>query len=294
MPGTRDGVGGVQPQTDLVLVLVRGTADVEDLGRVGKKSMVPTWGQLAWNSKTDQPAVQSEVNKKEIVPEPDPLIPADTGYQVQKNLSEAASNLRDRDGIRSLLEGRMYLEKLSEFDTARVIATYSYTAILDGAESAEAKVMLSNLFDMMADSSRASVRQAAIAVAGDWMARSPGNTSLFVNVLINDKMWPPEVANLMARLLRGYSAATFGPAAGDPAKIDDLVPFLDSDYIPIREAALGTLIFNYDLPAVLAGGVKTRPPLTDLGTKAMGYDQFIKDWKARADELKKWMETRKK
>ena len=155
--------------------------------------------------------------------------------------------------------------------------------------------MASKLYDVLADSSREPVRQAAVQAVGDWMARAPGNTSLFVNALVNDKMIPVEDANLMARLLRGYSAALYGPTAGDPTKIDDLISFLDSEYIPIREAALGCLVFNYDVPAALSGALKTQPPLLDvgLGTKIQGYDRFIDDWKARGVELKKWMESRK-
>ena len=116
VPGTpypKDGVGGTPPQTDLVVVVVRGTADFEDLDRAGKKyAAVPTWNQIAWNSKADKPGVQSEVNKKEIVPEADPLITAAKGEVIQKSLSDAANGLRDRDGIRTLLESRMDFEKL--------------------------------------------------------------------------------------------------------------------------------------------------------------------------------------
>ena len=38
------------------------------------------------------------------------------------------------------------------------------------------------------------------------------------------------------------------PAAGLTTKVDDLIKYLDSDYLIIREAALGNLIGYYDIP----------------------------------------------
>ena len=96
----------------------------------------------------------------------------------------------------------------------------------------------------------------------------------------------------MSQLLRGYSAATVGPTAWDTSKIDDLLKYLQSDLIVVREAALGNLIAYYEIPAEIAGGVQGPPPLADVGTKGPRYEQFVKAWENRGEEIKKWMTTK--
>jgi hypothetical protein len=187
----------------------------------------------------------------------------------------------------------MDYEKVERFDLPRRIATYCYGAILDGMDGDEARIMVGNLYDMMVDSERMIVRQAAITATSAWLPRAPQNTALLVSVLTTNKLLPPDDANLIARLLRGYSAATFGPSAGDVTKLSDLLTFLNSDLIVVREAALGNLITYYDLPAVTAGAVKGYPPLANVGTKFSGYEQFLKDWVARTEEIKNWMTMKK-
>jgi hypothetical protein len=92
------------------------------------------------------------------------------------------------------------------------------------------------------------VRQAAVTAVSSWLARSPQNTAILVSVLKEKKLLSDDDANLIAQLLRGYSAATYGPAAWVTAKVDDLIKYLNSDLLVVREVALGNLIGYYDIP----------------------------------------------
>jgi hypothetical protein len=296
VPGTPypfGGVGGEPPRTEALLVVVRGTASIEVPNRYKKFPTVPTGTEISWDSKTNNLVPPLMVNKQEVAPDPDPLMTGEIGIPIQRVLSDLADNLKDRAGIRPLLESRMDYEKVERFDLPRRIATYCYGAILDGMDGDEARIMVGNLYDMMVDSERMIVRQAAITATSAWLPRAPQNTALLVSVLTTNKLLPPDDANLIARLLRGYSAATFGPSAGDVTKLSDLLTFLNSDLIVVREAALGNLITYYDLPAVTAGAVKGYPPLANVGTKFSGYEQFLKDWVARTEEIKNWMTMKK-
>ncbi len=296
VPGTpypNGGIGGEPPRTEALMVVVRGTANFEALARFAKFPTIPVWNEIVWNSKTNNLVPPAPVNKQEVIPDPDTLIPGDIGVAIQQILSDAADHLSEREGIRTLLEERMGLEKLEKFDLTRMLATYAYAAITDGAEGEEAKIMVAHLYDILVDSDRVPVRRSAVMAVSAWIARSPQHTPLFVNVLNVDKLLPVEDANLIAQLLRGYSAAIVGPTAGDTSKLVDLVKFLNSDLIVVREAALGNLIAYYDLPAAMAGAVKGPPPITNVGTKGPGYDLFLRDWEARSEDIKKWMVTRK-
>jgi hypothetical protein len=292
-PYPNGGVGGESPRTEALVVVVRGTANFEAIARFAKFPSIPVWNEIAWNSKTNNLVPPAPVNKQEVIPDPDTLIPGDIGVAIQQILSDAADHLSEREGIRTLLEERMGLDKLEKFDLTRMLATYAYAAITDGAEGEEAKIMVAHLYDILVDSDRVAVRRSAVMAVSAWIARSPQNTPLFVNVLNVDKLLSVEDANLIAQLLRGYSAAIVGPTAGDVSKLTDLVRFLNSDLIVVREAALGNLIAYYDLPAAMAGGVKGPPPITNVGIKGQGYEQFLRDWESRADEIRKWMMAKK-
>jgi hypothetical protein len=251
VPGTPyppGGVGGEPARTDAWMVVVRGTPNFAAPSRHMKFPAVKEWDAIAWNSKINKLEAPAAVDKQEVLPDPDTLITGEKGLPVQRVLSEAADSLKDRDGIRQLLEARMNYARKADLDLARILATYSYAAIVDGTDDADTKKMVANLYDVLNDSDRVYVRQAAVTAVSAWLARSTTNSSVLVNVLTVDKNFPPDDANLAVQLLRGYSAATYGPAAGLTSKVDDLIKYLDSDYLIVREGALGNLIGYYDIP----------------------------------------------
>jgi hypothetical protein len=251
VPGTpypSGGVGGEPPRTEAVAVVIRGTVNFETPARHMKFPAVKEWDAIAWNSKVNKLEAPAPVDKPDIRPDPDALITADKGAPVQRALSDEADTMKDRDGIRQHLEARMNYARKEELDNARMFAIYAYAAIVDGTDPDDTKKMVANLYDALNDSERVMVRQAAVITVSSWLAGSPNNSALLVNVLTVDKNFPPEDANLAVQLLRGYSAATYGPAVGLTSKVDDLIKYLDSDYLIIREAALGNLIGYYDIP----------------------------------------------
>lgn len=295
IPGTRypvGGMGGELPRIEALMVVVRGTANFDAPSRY-KKFSVAVKNEIDWDSKTNNLSAPTAVNDQAVFPDRLPPILGSNGEEIQHYLSDTASALKDRNGIRTILEERMNYEKLPKFDLPRMLATYGYASLLDGVDDDEAKNMIANLYDMLVDSDRVAVRRAAVTAVSAWLQRSLKATPLFVSVLTDKKLVPPEDANLMAQLLRGYSAATFGPTAWDESKLDDLVGFLDSKWILIREAALGNLIGYYSIPAEVAGAVKPPAPIVNVGSKDEGYELFVKAWEARAVEIKKWMSMKK-
>ena len=173
---------GEPPRTEVLMVVVQGTANFESLARYKKFASLSVWSQIAWDSKTNNLLSPTPVNKQEVIPDPDTLIPGDRGILIQRVLSDAADTLKDRAGIRPLLEARMNYAKTEEFDLPRMLATYDYAAIIDGTEGNESKIMVANLYDILVDSERLPVRQSAVMAVSAWLARSPQNTPLFVNV----------------------------------------------------------------------------------------------------------------
>jgi hypothetical protein len=85
IPGTpypSGGVGGEPPRTEAMMVVVRGTANFEAIARYKKFPSVALWDEIAWDSKTNNLIPPTPVNKQEVVPDPDTLIPGDLGIAI--------------------------------------------------------------------------------------------------------------------------------------------------------------------------------------------------------------------
>ena len=296
VPGTAyppDGVGGEPPRTDALMVVVRGGAKVKALGRFVEFANVQLGQGIEWDSKTNNLPPPGPINREEVAPDWNPAIPSEFGKVIQHTLSDTAEKLTDPPGIRTLLEERLNYARQPATDLPRQMATYAYAAIIDGLRETEEKKMVANMFDaVMNDTERVVVRQTAMMTASAWLARAPKNTAILVSVLKEKNI---EEANLIAQLLRGYSAAEFGPTAWNASKVDELVNLLNNPSVIVREAALGNLIGYYDYPAALARKVTGEPPIVDVARKADNekeYEKFVLAWQARADLIKKWMNGR--
>ena len=200
------------------------------------------------------------------------------------HLSDAAQKFTDRAGIRVLLEARMNYEETRENILPTILAIYAYAAIADGPDT---PTIVANLYDQLKERGRHYARRTAVMAVSGWLPRNPGNTALFCDVMIKQKLVPEEEADLIAHLLRGYSSRE----RRDPAAVDQLVDLLDHPSLIVREAALGNLIAFFDPEA------GKKPELGGLNVAARGepgYDKALKAWKAWAEEMKKSMMEKNK
>ncbi len=308
-PYSRDG--GEKPKTEAQLVVTRGGADVHAPARFKKFDGLSQWSEVAWDSKSGKLADPHPTNQEELRPDRLPIVEADVGKALQRVFSDAASELTKPDGIRVSLKERLVAQPPAGFnprsfaDALAVIfpvkwAAYSQAAIMDGPEAPQ---LLKDLIDLLADRVRPYAREGAVTALSSWVAQAPGNTALLVKGMIG-KEWLEEDSDLIAKLLRGYSAPTVGPAAGDTTKMDDLVGFLNHPQIAVREVARGNLLGFYGSPELGMNAVLFR---TDVAERAVRknkddpetpetkrWENFLSAWENYAKDFKARMKAEKK
>ena len=99
--------GGERPRTEVRLAVVRGSAGFHAPSRFKKIEPLATWTEIDWDSKSGQLTAPKSIDKEDNETIRSPLIEGGQGQAIQKALSDAASKLTDRAGIRILLEGRL-------------------------------------------------------------------------------------------------------------------------------------------------------------------------------------------
>ncbi len=298
VPGTMFArEGGEKPKTEVYIAVVAGAAEYTLPARwkgTGKESPIPldAGQEVTWTSTKN--VVSDKQPIAGLYPDRTPPLEAEFGKALQRVLSEAARDLTKPDGIGILLKERLTAQPpaaLYKGDSSQlqlfslmfptIFAAYSMTAIMEGPDAPD---MLKDMIDALGDRIRMYARRAAVIALSSWIAQAPGNTDMIIKAMIA-KGWRDDDATLIARLLRGYSSA----AIGDTAAVDDLVGWLDHDHVAVREAALGNLIAFFDPEAwgkkelTIDVAVRKEP----LAEKA--YDNFLKAWKARGEEIKQKM-----
>lgn len=274
--------GGEKPRTRARLVVVRGSASFAAPARFNKFEKLAPWNEISWDSTTGVLSGPKPIDKDDRETVRLPLIEGEQGKAVQRALSDAASKLTDRAGLRVLLEARANYSETRENILPTMLAIYAYAAIADGTD---ADKIIANLYDQLADRGRHYARKAAVVAVSAWLPRDPGNTALLCSVM-KPKLVPDEEADLIAHLLRGYSSRE----KGDTAAVDQLVDLLDHPSLIVREAALGNLIAFFDPEAA------AKPELAGLNVAARGepgYEKALKPWRAWAEEMKKKMAAKK-
>jgi len=274
--------GGEMPRTEAQLVVVRGTAGLIAPARFKKIDKLAVWSRIEWDSTSGILREPKAIEANDPLSVRIPLIAGDLGQATQRALSDTALKLTDRTGIRVLLEARINLEDPRDA-LASTFAIYGYAAIADGPDT---RTLIANLYDQLKERARIYARKAAVVGISFWLARDPGNTALFCDVITTMKGVPDDEADLIAHLLRGYSSRE----KGDPGAVDRLIEFLDHPNIIVREAALGNLIAFFDPEA---GRKQELAGLNVAARGEQGYDKALKVWKAWGEEMKKRMQEKK-
>ncbi len=271
--------GGETPRVVARLAVVRGQATVRFPERLQTYNQLNAPVLIRWDSK------RGPVDPPQTIRADDPSItrfmpiPAQIGQEIQKALAETVPPPDAAADIRIHLESRLDYMATPVMDWRVVTAIYSYAAITEGPNDAVA-TMVSRLYDLLADRNRDYARRAAVTAVSAWLAWDLGNTKLLWDVMTQKKQLPEEEADLILRLLRGYSAANQPDAV---KAVDDLVGFLNHPNLVVRETALGNLIAFFD-PAAVEKLELVNVPLTLRGEPV--YDKFLKNWQQWAEEFK--------
>jgi hypothetical protein len=296
VPGTPfSREGGDRPKTEVYFAVIKGTADLNIPARFKKIDGIDAGNMVTWDSKSNVTSGKKPLSEY-LYPDRMPLREAELGKVVQKVLSESAKSLTMPNGTVVLLKERLTqqpplnhrfgLNPLTDLGIIFPVkfGAYGFGAIMDGPDTSET---LKDMVDALGDRNRPYARQAAVITLSSWVAQAPGNTSLLVKAMIA-KGWREEDADLIAHLLRGYSSAE----TGDTAAVDQLVEWLNYDQLAVREVALGNLLAFFD--------TEPSPELfMDVALRResgyeKAYENFLKAWKTRAEEIKKKMMEKKK
>jgi hypothetical protein len=272
-PGTPFAkAGGQLPRTEVQVAVIQGSAALAVPERFKTFAKVAAPAVVTWDSKSGTLADPNQIDPKNGYYEKFFLVSSAQGTAVQKALTDMATRLKDKNGIRLML-----LEILTaDPDASRVVITqmavFAQQAIVSGPMADDE---LKPLIDLLTDEVRGYGRWATVNALAYWIAQSPRNTALLGEQL-DTKLRGDGEPEVVLRLLRGYTS----PANPNPADLDQLVKYLEHPSVAIRELALWNLVNFVDPNAA-----KTLfADVAQAGTP--GYEKFVAGWKARVQEIK--------
>lgn len=269
--------GGESPRTEATVAVLHGAATIKAPKRYKEFAKVAAPAVLTWDSRTGKVA-----DPKPIDPAALPYfakftpVESDQGKAVQKALTDLATGLTDKAGIKVLLAQRL----TEPADPSRILTTrvaiYAQAAIASGAAGGDD---LKPLLDPLTEETRGYARLAAVNALAAWVAQNPGNSAALHKQLVEKARFKEDDADLAVRLLRGYAASP----RPDSADLDKLAESLSHPSVAIRELALWNLV-NFVDPDALRPGAGL---VTDVAITGPAYDTFVKRWKGRIEEIKK-------
>jgi hypothetical protein len=269
--------GGEGPRVDVRAVVVKGTAGLKAPQRPKEFPQLAMHTLLAWDNKGGRLSGPDPVTA-DAMPRISKffLVESAQGKAVQAALTDLATRLKERDGIKLLLAERLTEEPDPAGGRAVPvrIACYAMAAILAEDPTGNG---LKLLIDRLNEQTRPFARQAATTALAYWLAQAPGNTALLHGQLVTEARVSEEDADLILRMLRGYLPA----GKPNPEDMDRLVGYLAHPSVAVRELTLWNLLTFVDPEAIGAG------LYTDVGETGERYDKFVRAWRNRAEEIKK-------
>ncbi|MBY0513200.1 MAG: hypothetical protein K2P78_04725, partial [Gemmataceae bacterium] len=281
LPGTPFAKeGGEKPRAVARMATTRGAAEFEAVKRFKKPAELAEGSFVAWDSTSGQlaeprPIDPNDVSFRRFL---DTFLPAKHAETVNTSLAALVKDVDDPKKVRLAIFQE--LDKPADRDPVRQgtyrVAVFALAAVMSDPAGKDG---LRALVDVLGSETRGYGRSAAADALSLWLARDPQNTARMYPVLL-DKGAPPEEAELILRLLRGYTR-TRKP---DPADLDTLVTMLTAKSLRVRELALWNLMNFVDPSAAAVPAL-----FTDVALDAQenGYEKFVAAWKARIEEVKK-------
>ena len=266
--------GGGPPRVGGQAAVVRGTAGLAAPDRFKRWEKVAAPAVVVWDNKGGILGDPQPLEPKNNYFDKFPPVPAATGAAVGRALAELAGRVTTRDGTRLALAEVLTAPPEAVTPPLAQAAVYAQAAIADGPDAAE---KLRPLVELLGDEGRGVARVATATALSGWIARDPGNPAVLEKALTGKVGGDTAPADVV-RLLRGY----VDPARPDPNDLDRLVGFLSDRSVALRELALWNLVNFVDPAAAQVPGM-----LTDVAATGPGYEQFVKRWTARVDEIKR-------
>lgn len=275
-PGSRDDA---PPRVNAQVAVLRGNparlvAFSSHPNRLKAFEKVPPRAVVGWDNKTGGPADPKPIEMGNEYYEKYQLIGSDQGKVIQKALTDMATRLTERTGIKVMLAELLTEQPQPGREWLHPMAIYTQAAITSGPSAGDG---LKPLIDILTDESRGYARMATIIALSSWIAQAPGNSAVLEQQLAAKIRRDGEPERIV-RLLKGYTSSS-NP---DPGDLDRLVEFLTDPSVAVRELAMWNLI-NFVDPSVakIAAAHKV-----DAGTVDPRYDKFVKEVKAKVEELK--------
>jgi hypothetical protein len=281
VPGTPFVVGGGEgPRTDVRAAVVRGSAGIRAPRRPKDFPKIAAPAVVSWDNQggrlSDPVPVKPEEMPRYVK---FALVEAKEGADLQKALTELATRLTEKDGLKAILTERLTEPPIRDADRIAQLRL----AIFDLASALTVDPQPNGirvLVDRLREQTREVARVWAHTALSYWIAQAPGNSDLLFRQLVDEAGFTAEDAAMIVRLLRGYTP----PGRARAGDLDALVGMLSNPSVAIRQLALWNLSVFADPDAL-----RQQPNLNgDVGdTGAPGYDAFVRRWKARVEEVKK-------
>jgi hypothetical protein len=234
----RDGQPADEPTADLVLLVIRGTADLDTGTNQFALREPPGPAYFHWDSVG---GADAHPTKLETVPGwARPGFTATPGVQATTNdllkFAVLLGKLRQGQTIEDVLNEAL----TNESPTIRKIAVYGLGAVDD----------LPHLVDALTDAKHADVRNAAVSALRAWIGRGPGQDQKLFEVLVKDKKLTENQATIAMQLLHSFSRIQRRQAGTYATLID----YLSAEPPAIRQLAIWHLVrlapqgakFGYD------------------------------------------------
>ncbi len=197
---------------------------------------------------------------------------------IQSTLAEFTDSLKEMNSIRVRLaeffEVREPGLNETQIETNRRLikpglAVLGYAAIEE----------MSPLIDGLVDESRARVRDASVFALQLYAAENPENIEAIAKAVMNKSRLTEEQAKSIVRLIRGLSPQE----RGDGKALDQLVEYLNSPVLAIRELAFWQLLNEVDPEART---IKTLNSF-DAAGPPLARESSANSWKRRIEDLKR-------
>lgn len=272
-------VGGEKPRTAARLAVTKGRIEFAAPKRFRKAAPVAELHALTWDSSSGQLDGPKAFDRGDVsfARFLDPYLLPEHFEIVNKSLVAFVSSVADPKKVRLAISEQ--LNQQADRDPVKQgvyrLAVFAEAALASGPKSDDG---LKTLIDVLGNETRYYARLAAADALSLWVARDSGNTArLFA--LMQTKQIPPEEADLLLRLLRGYAPIR----RPDPAELDALVNMLSARSLRVRELALWNLRNFVDPSAMGVPGL-----FTDVAFDGaeFGYDKFLASWKQRIEIVK--------
>ncbi len=274
--------GGEAPPTRARIAVTKGTAECQALGQHEAPGEVTGPAVFTWKTggkvEGPKPYDRADLAYARYI---ETFLPGGRAAVLNQAKANFVSALTDPTGLQVMLAERLTepADPNPEKQDMCRLAVYALPASATGPDAVDE---LKLLVDALSELTRGYARGPACEALSAWLARDTENTNKLYTLMVDKKRIPAEEADLLLRLLRGYTSTT----TPNPVEWDQLLGYLNAKSLPVRQLALWNLQ-NFVDPASV-----DNPALrfdVAFNEPEAGYDKFVAAWRNRLEEIKKGM-----